>query len=168
MYIKENLKQRFRLEWLGNIQNDTRPKPQQRNKLRTYRLFKQIFERESYLINVKTNDIRSMVTKLRISSHKLQIEAGRHPWVEEKLRLCNVCNTNNIENEVHFMMQCIAYQDIRNKFLRKIIWRLVHGRTLNMREQINVPSHKSTWCVGDRCSYQYILIAPVTTWHWMK
>ena len=47
------------------------------NKLRFYRTLKTKFEYEQYL-NVLTNpQQRAMVTRLRTSSHKLNIEVGR-------------------------------------------------------------------------------------------
>ena len=47
-------------------------------KLRTYFTFKFHFEFEQYLSIIKNFDKRSSITKLRISSHRLQIERGRY------------------------------------------------------------------------------------------
>jgi hypothetical protein len=47
------------------------------NKLRTYRLFKDQFVFEPYL-NWGTYNQRNILTKFRISSHKLEIEKGRY------------------------------------------------------------------------------------------
>ena len=32
-------------------------------------------------------------------------------------RVCNVCKTDNIEDEKHFLFECETYTDIRNTFL---------------------------------------------------
>ena len=47
-------------------------------KLRNYALYKTTFNRENYLLYIKDKRFRSSLTKLRISSHKLLIETGRH------------------------------------------------------------------------------------------
>ena len=48
----------------------------QENKLRTYVKLKNKFEMEHYLISVKNISDRSAMTKLRISTHYLNIETG--------------------------------------------------------------------------------------------
>ena len=75
------------------------------NKLRTYRLFKHVFELEPYLSNVRTTALPVALTRLRIGSHSLAIEVGRYhrpsPLPVEE-RLCSCCQT--IEDELHFFM----------------------------------------------------------------
>ena len=67
--------------WLSEINNDTRKDAYQRNKMRTYRLFKTIdnYKCKNYLHQV-TNTRHRMIalTKLRLSNHKLAIETGRY------------------------------------------------------------------------------------------
>ena len=48
------------------------------SKLRTYAKVKTEIGIEKYLISIKNTDIRSKVTKLRLSNHRLAIETGRH------------------------------------------------------------------------------------------
>ncbi len=75
------------------------------NKLRTYRLFKNDIALEPYLTLIKERSMRQNFTKLRISSHTLAIETGRHrrhaqgnlPVNERK---CDIC-TDSIEDEKH-------------------------------------------------------------------
>ena len=47
-------------------------------KLRTYALFKNVFQKEKYLSVIKDTDIRKCFMSFRISSHKLEIERGRY------------------------------------------------------------------------------------------
>ena len=49
-----------------------------------------------------------MLAKLRLSDRKLEIETGRHqrPKVDQDKRTCRLCNTSEVENEIHFLMQC--------------------------------------------------------------
>ena len=66
--------------WLREINNDTRKNVSQSNKMRTYRLLKTIdnYKCEDYLHKVTNKPQRITLTKLRLSNHKLAIEAGRY------------------------------------------------------------------------------------------
>ena len=93
------------------------------NKLRTYNCFKQAFEYESYL-DFETNFyLRSNITKLRISSHKLEIELGRYTNSNglnpPQNRICKQCNLET-EDEEHIILRCPMYTSVRNKYLLKM------------------------------------------------
>ena len=60
------------------------------------------------------------MARLRISDHPLQIEAGRYNQTPPNNRLCTLCNSNRIENEVHFILECSLYNDMRNSFISAI------------------------------------------------
>ena len=83
--------------------------------LRKYRLFKQNFIMEKYLLVVRDFKIRKCLTQLRLSSHKLRIETGRHckPKLLEYDRICQYCGLNEIEDECHFLLQCPYYTEER-------------------------------------------------------
>ena len=83
-------------------------------KLRTYKLFKTKFGMENYLLCSKFTE-RKCFSRLRTSSHKLNIEAGRHrrPVVPKELRTCKYCNDNSVEDENHFMHKCKQYSTLR-------------------------------------------------------
>ena len=59
-----------------------------------------------------------MFTKLRTSSHLLEIEHGRHIGKAENQRLCKTCNI--IESEYHFVMICPIYHELRVEFLENV------------------------------------------------
>ena len=63
------------------------------NKLRTYKGYKASFTREPYLDLVCNRNQRSYLTRLRVSSHNLAIERGRHtrPITPIDQRICNYC-----------------------------------------------------------------------------
>ena len=48
--------------------------------------------------------MRSILTRFRISAHKLEIEIGRYTTPKTPLenRLCKQCNSSEIEDEEHF------------------------------------------------------------------
>ncbi len=95
------------------------------NKLRTYQIFKRKHCYENYLTFIDCISDRINLTKLRISAHQLRIERGRYErknnrMLPENERICNYCNTNAIENELHFIMSCPLYNHIRLKLLKNL------------------------------------------------
>ena len=48
----------------------------------------------------------------------LKIETGRHvrPKIPSDQRVCKLCTLNIVEDEIHFLIQCPVYQDIRDKY----------------------------------------------------
>ena len=55
----------------------------------------------------------SMIAKLRMSCHNLQIEMGRRTNIPRDLRLC--CCGEEIEDESHFLLRCRLYSEVRRK-----------------------------------------------------
>ena len=111
--LKKYLQKSFLETWL-DIRNsyllDT-------GKLSTYFKFKFTFNYESYL-NMNNFNNRRILTKFRLSNHSLRIETGRHErklnTVSGKLellprceRLCQHCSHYLIENELHFVLECL-------------------------------------------------------------
>lgn len=108
------LKANYSHLWLNSITNF-------QTKLRSYCLFKKSFNYENYVATFNRS-LRAPFTKLRISSHSLMIENGRHfqPKIEPQNRLCKLCNLNAVEDEFHFMMICPYYADLRSKLFSDI------------------------------------------------
>ena len=52
-------------------------------KLRCYKLFKVEYGMEPYLIHIKDSKYSTALTRLRLSSHNLAIETGRHAKPKE-------------------------------------------------------------------------------------
>ena len=75
--------------------------------LRTYSLYKTNFGIENYLKYISTPTFRIALSKLRASSHDLEIERGRYvrPKLNFNKRLCMSCHA--IEDEEHFVTVCI-------------------------------------------------------------
>ena len=47
------------------------------------------------------------------------IETGRHSGIARENRTCGFCNTNDIEDEYHFVLICPLYKDIRSSFIKR-------------------------------------------------
>ena len=60
---------------------------------------------------------------MRVSAHKLAIESGRYTRIKPPKweRLCTVCNSGEIEDEEHFLLNCNAYTSIRYVFWTKLV-----------------------------------------------
>lgn len=86
--------------------------------LRTYRLFKSKFQFEPYLNTIKNYQHRQGLTRLRSNSHDLEIERGRHHNIPVSDRLCDSCNV--IEDEFHFMLNCVKNERERDDLFSKI------------------------------------------------
>ena len=88
------------------------------SKLRTYSLIKTKAGCEEYLNVIRNTTTRQSLTKFRLSNHILNIEKGRHttPKTPKELRFCPFCPTE-VENEEHFLINCSAYKNLRDKIL---------------------------------------------------
>ena len=71
-------------------------------KLRTYTTFKVHFGFENYLSVIGNFEHRRCLTKLRISAHRLHIETGRYHGIPPHQRLCEQCDSGEVEDEIHF------------------------------------------------------------------
>ncbi len=102
-------------DWHSVVTGADRPDPTT-NKLRTYATFKSVFEIENYLLrtDIPPNCKRSFA-RLRIGSHRLEIELGRYtvPKTDIERRICKQCASNQVEDEIHLVMDCSKYADAR-------------------------------------------------------
>ena len=112
--MKQSLRQAYRFFWKSKIYE--RPKGSFLAEIN------KDFAYETYLY-CPIRKVRIPTTKLRTSHHNLAIEKGRHsrPVVPREKRLCEFCNLNSVETELHFLSDCSAYSDFRLKFLSKIM-----------------------------------------------
>ena len=113
--LEVKLQDIFLQQWRLDMNDDNRSH-NEGNKLRTYRKFKGDYKFEPYL-KVKNLHQRKNITRLRISSHRLEIERGRHtrPKVLAADRLCRHCNASQVEDEVHLVMHCSKYNIARTR-----------------------------------------------------
>ena len=115
--IKRKLIQRSMRYWENQVIENAVIK---RGKLRTYYTFKPIFKKEIYLRSIINRDVRKCFTQFRISAHQLAIEKGRHRNIKAHNRLCKFCQTNEVEDEFHFLIKCQKFSSERNKLFSDI------------------------------------------------
>ena len=87
-----------------------------------YSTFQTDISRSKYLDLIKNERHRQAVAKLRTSNHKLSIETDRDhlPKIPENLRICQLCSSNKVENEIHFLFECNLYKNLRQHFLQDV------------------------------------------------
>jgi hypothetical protein len=61
---------------------------------------------------------RKILTKFRISDHKLEIEIGRYKKVPREQRICKTCKV--FDDEKHFFLHCHINYNIRNSLIQEI------------------------------------------------
>ena len=120
----------FKIIWLSEVRND-----EKHPIIRTYSLHKREFCLEPYLDAVKDARYRSALTKLRASSHTLEIERGRYtvPKTPTSERLCSVCQ--EVEDWIHFLIRCTRYNLLRNEVFGKIYQISPNFTSLNDNEK---------------------------------
>jgi hypothetical protein len=90
-------------------------------KLKIFNSIKRCYSRPKYIDIVKSSD-RCSLTKLRLSAHSLPIEIGRYKNIDQKNRLCDVCDSKCIGDEYHLLFNCSNQHlvKLRDIFLKQI------------------------------------------------
>ena len=75
-------------------------------------------EDQNYLSVLPSVKKKKNIAKIRTNSHELHSETGcwsipKTLWDE---RVCHLCDTKNVEDEKHFLLDCSAYTHIRSHF----------------------------------------------------
>ena len=101
------------------------------SKADTYVKFKTDMKFEPYLLHNNRKE-RVMMSKLRLSDHKLMIEVGRHqrPQIPRPERKCLMCS-ESIEDEVHFLTDCRLYGH------RQQYWETIYNRVPQISNHSN-------------------------------
>ena len=131
--IKVKLYQIAEKEWKEEVE--------QKPKLRLYKTFKDNFMPESYLQNNFPRYKRSLLAQFRTGVLPLRIENGRFHLTKDPItklyrklnieeRTCLICNSNAIEDEVHFLCNCIAYREPREVLYVNVKSEIQHFDTL--------------------------------------
>jgi hypothetical protein len=85
------------------------------SKLFLYNKLQNEIKLEDYLSTLKIFNSRQILTKFRISDHKLEIEIGRYKKVPREQRICKV-----LDDEKHFFLHCHINCNIRNSLIQEI------------------------------------------------
>ena len=78
-----------------------------------YRIFKTDLAFEKYIIELSMKAYIDLA-KFRTTNNRLPIEKGWWNNTERNERYCNLCNTNLIGDEFHYLFECEILKDIRH------------------------------------------------------
>ena len=98
--------------WLDIIVKEQAVTGRGHNKLRTYRLMKRTYETEQYCLPRLPIKHRSAFAKFRCGVVPVRIETGWYERLELNRRICPLCR-NGIEDEIHVMLHCPVYSNLR-------------------------------------------------------
>lgn len=106
-----------------------------------------------YLQNIENPTHRTIVTKLRISAHNLNIEQMRHSPSKPPIfcRTCPFCKNDKVETEFHFITECEKFKQIREQFYDKICSHYPQFKTFNTNAKLYFildPYEDMAQCVG--------------------
>ena len=97
------------------------------------RLFKYNFSFESYLLHL-SEEKRKLLTKFRISAHKLEIEHGRYHKLPIANRICGLCKTE-VGDDIHILLQCATLNKRRSNFIKDISDKFPNFSKLDTKSQ---------------------------------
>ena len=79
----------------------------------TLQKIKCTFDRADYLQVLENRMFRNVTAELRLSSHTLFVETGRHRQIPRQDRKYILCNIDDVEDEYHVILICPFYNNIR-------------------------------------------------------
>ena len=87
-------------------------------------LIKENCSYETYL-DILPSGLRTLIFKLRTSSHSLRIQTGRFGpnRILRNERICLICNSGDIEDEFHFILKCPFYHSLRKRYIKEYFYK---------------------------------------------
>ena len=110
--VKSCLLNTYKVDWSIKAQNSI--------KLRTYIKFKFEHSLEEYLFYIPDTRWMKALSRLRMSSHMVEIERGRHVKPQKlplEQRICQRCTSNSVDDEIHFLITCSYFATQRTSLL---------------------------------------------------
>ncbi len=115
--LKKQVFEKEKLDWAENVRNVS--------KLDLLTRIKQSFGPENYLkLDLDRYD-KSLLSQFRYGILPIEIETGRYKRINREDRTCTLCNTGEVEDQLHFALYCPVNNDIRSDFVNKCRERVV-------------------------------------------
>lgn len=112
--VKQILVDQFLQNWNSLLQNSS--------KGTNYALFKDNIQIEKYLSILNGPLVKSML-RFRTGNHKLPVEVGRWNDIELTDRKCQLCQTSNIGDEFHYILECPFFRSERQNLIDPCYYR---------------------------------------------
>ena len=104
--MKQRLMDQFIQEWQSRVAENS--------VCSNYRLFKKKFCFEKYLTYLPSI-LRQRVLKFRISNHRLPVQQRRSLGIPRDERICTVCDSGEVGDEFHYLLNCSNENVKRNR-----------------------------------------------------
>ena len=108
----------------------------EQNKLQYFREAKTEFTLSKYLHILAARNSRSLLCKLRLGALKLEVETGRKFGVVRNERVCKLCNSGQVEDEIHFLFSCETLDEIRQTLLRPLYRKCSHLQNVSHLDKL--------------------------------
>ena len=108
--LKQVLVDQNTQKWHASLQDS--------HKGRTYSLFKTTVSLEKYLTILNRAEYINLI-RFRTGNHSFPVETGRWNDIDYSDRKCHLCNTNDIGDEMHYLLVCPNFLAERQKFVKK-------------------------------------------------
>ena len=124
-------------------------------KLRNYTRYKTEYGTENYVKYVNHKLDRSIIAKLRCGILKLKVETGRFTNMPLADRICDLCDTGFVEDEIHFVCVCPKYMNERRTYYNYLDNRSDHDfKTIQNKPHSDIFDHILKY--ADRNTAQYV------------
>ena len=107
-------------------------------KLELYRNIKNTLELENYCKVNLTRGQRSVLAKLRLGILPINIELERYNGTPREERICQICDSGEIEDEKHFLFVCPVYAESRRVLLNNATLHARNFDEMNSNEKISI------------------------------
>ena len=104
-----------------------------------YKLYKEDQQFEAYL-RILPRKAYAPLIKFRTGNHRLPIETGRWEGIPYTERKCNLCESNDIGDEFHFLLICPTFATERKSLLKPYYFR--RPNIIKYKELLNTRNKK--------------------------
>ena len=128
--FKQRVRDIFIQDWRARLENSTRA-----------RFYVNIanFKYQTYLDTLTIAKFQQNLTRLRVYSHRLEVECCRRTRLERTHlddRKCKVCHV--LEDEYHFILECQLYTDLRKRLISKYYYELCMSKNRKVQKQLSM------------------------------
>ena len=109
------------------------------SKGKNYKLYKEDQQFEAYL-RILPRKAYAPLIKFRTGNHRLPIETGRWEGIPYTERKCNLCESNDIGDEFHFLLICPTFATERKSLLKPYYFR--RPNIIKYKELLNTRNKK--------------------------
>ncbi len=89
-------------------------------KLRTYVLFKEKYFTENYVKYCMSHQQRYLIAQLKLGILPIHIETCRFRGTQLDNGICQLCDTQDADDEIHFVCKYNLYNDLRKTMYRTV------------------------------------------------